>query len=282
MNHLHFCGGLPRSGSTVLMNILQQNPNIFTTGTCALTDIISNHILIKSRYRESFQAMSIEQADRAMYGLVHGASRGWFEALTDRPTVISKNRNWSSIFHLYPESRYIVMVRDLRDIVESFERISSKTRALHAYGDANVLLPAMHIHEKYRHYFTEANSLSVSLTTEIPRLMEQFRQDRSRVMFIRYEDFTREPVYILRKLYRFLDLPWYDHDLNDIPQSAMYEHDHAYFRERTDHVTDSKFLYYQKPVRTLSSELHQRIINENRWFYDGFYPIEIENERTST
>jgi hypothetical protein len=28
MNKLHFCGGLPRSGSTVLMNILQQNPKI--------------------------------------------------------------------------------------------------------------------------------------------------------------------------------------------------------------------------------------------------------------
>ena len=31
MKTIHFCGGLPRSGSTILMNILQQNPRIFTT-----------------------------------------------------------------------------------------------------------------------------------------------------------------------------------------------------------------------------------------------------------
>ena len=67
MNTFHMCGGLPRSGSTLLMNILQQNPGIFTTGTCALSEILQEKILIKSRYSETFQAMSSEQADKAMY-----------------------------------------------------------------------------------------------------------------------------------------------------------------------------------------------------------------------
>jgi hypothetical protein len=57
MKQLHFCGGLPRTGSTVLMNILQQNPNIFTTSTDPFPAILNEQILIKSRYRETFQAM---------------------------------------------------------------------------------------------------------------------------------------------------------------------------------------------------------------------------------
>ena len=275
MNALHFCGGLPRSGSTVLMNILQQNPTIFTTGTCALPDLISNHILIKSRYRESFQAMSTDQADRAMYGLVHGATRGWFEGLTDKPVVISKNRGWSSIFHLYPKSKYIVMVRDLRDIVESFERVNEKTLALHSYGDAGVFTPAMHQHEKFKHYFDEANSLSAPLQTEVPRMMELFKKDKSRVMFVRYEDFTMQPEYIISKIYNLLNLDQFNHDLNNIQQSYIFEHDHAYFREKTDHITSSSFLYYHKPERKLLSSFHQRILKEYRWFYEGFYPDEL-------
>lgn len=275
MEALHFCGGLPRSGSTILMNILQQNPRLFTTGTCALPDLISSHILIKSRYRESFQAMSIEQADRAMYGLVHGATRGWFEGLTDKPVVISKNRGWSSIFHLYPNSKYIVMVRDLRDIAESFEKVNKRTLALHSYGEAGIFTPAMHQHEKYKHYFDEQNSLSAPLQTEVPRLMEVFKKQPNKVMFIRYEDFTKDPIYILEKLYHFLGEPYFQHDLNNINQSEMFEHDHAYFREKTDHYTHPTFQYYKPVERTLPDSFQQRVLREYKWFYEGFYPDEL-------
>jgi sulfotransferase len=275
MKTIHFCGGLPRSGSTILMNILQQNPRIFTTGTCALPDLISNHILIKSRYRESFQAMSTEQADKAMYGLVHGATQGWFEGLTPKPIVISKNRGWSSIFHLYNRSKYIVMVRDLRDIVESFERVNDKILALHAYGDAGVFTPAMHQHEKYKHYFDEPNAFSDALQREVPRLMEVFKRTKNRVMFIRYEDFTVDPNQMLTKLYHFIEEEPFQHNLNKIEQSEVFEHDHAYFRERTDHKTLPTFRYFEQPVRTLPESFHNRILKEYRWFYEGFYPNEL-------
>lgn len=272
MKKLHFCGGLPRSGSTVLMNILQQNPRIFTTGTCALPEILHTHILVKSRFRESFQAMSIDQADRAVYGLIHGATRGWFEGLTNKPVVISKNRMWSELFHLYDDSKYIITVRDLRDIVESFEKINSKTLALHSFGDRNIFTPAMHKHEKYRHYFDESNSLSIPLSTEVPRMMEVFEKKKNNVLFIRYEDFTKEPNYILRKLYNFLEEDWFEHDLNNIQQSKLFEHDHAYFRERTDHVTKSEFIYYKDSTRTLPESFHEKVVKENIWFYRSFYP----------
>lgn len=276
METIHFCGGLPRSGSTILMNILQQNPRIFTTGTCALYEILQEKILVKGRYSESFQAMSTDQADRAMYGLIQGATQGWFEALTNKPTIISKRHGWSSLFHLYPKSKFICMVRDLRDIAESFERVGDRTRALHSFNSNNVLTPAMHVHEKYKFYFDEPNALSGNLNTEVPRMMEVFKQDPSRVIFIRYEDFTREPVYILHKLYKFLNEPYYEHDLENINQSFLFEHDHAYFRERTDHVTESKFRYYFNPSRKLPESFHSKVIKEHCWFYEGFYPNELK------
>ena len=275
METLHFCGGLPRSGSTILMNILQQNPKIFTTATCALPDLISDHILIKSRFRETFQAMSPEQADRAMYGLVHGATLGWYEGLTDKPVIISKNRMWSSIFHLYKQSKYIVMVRDLRDIIESFEKVNDRTLALHSFGSTGLMTPAMHEFEKFKHYLEEPNSLSVPLTTEVPRLMEVFKKQKGKVIFIRYEDFTKEPVQTIKQLYNFLELPFFQHDLDNIPQSYLVEHDHAYFRERTDHNTNPVFQLYKPPVRKLPQSFHKRVVAEYKWFYEGFYPNEL-------
>lgn len=276
MKKLNMCTGLPRSGSTVLMNILQQNPKIFTTATCALPDLLHQHVLVKSRFRESFQAMDPDQADSAIFHLIQGAAQGWFKGLTDKPIVISKSRSWSNLTHLFEDAKIIVTVRDLRDVVESFERIQQNTKALHTFGDNNVMLAAMTDHEKYNYYFNTNNSLSIPLQTELPRMMELFKKDRSKILFVRYEDFTRDPNKTLQQLHTLLGLGNYRYNLDNIQQSSMFEHDHAYFRERTSHKTNKVFQSYSIPKRSLPQWFQDRILKEYRWFYEGFYPAELE------
>lgn len=278
MNQLHFCSGLPRTGSTVLMNILQQNPEIFTTSTCALTGLLKDHVLQKSRVREHFQAMSADQADDAMYGFVRAGTKGWYEGLTDKPIVISKNREWPSLAHLFPESKFVACVRDLRDIVESFDKINSNIKALHSYGNNGSLYKSMTEQEKYNYYFHEGNAVSYSLYNDLPKLMELFKIDPNRVLFIRYEDFLLDPHYFLNKVYSFLNIDYcyYNHDLNNIQQSSLYEHDHAYYRERTSHKVKPSFVKWKEPVRKLSDEFHSNVINNHKWFYEGFYPEVIQ------
>ena len=271
MEKLNFCGGLPRTGSTVLMNILQQNPNVFTTSTDPFPEILKEQILIKSRLRESFQAMSCKQADDAVYGMALGATQGWYEGLTDKPVVISKSRTWSDIHHLFPASKILVTVRDLRDVVESFNRVNSKIKALHTVGE-NVLYASMSENEKYHYHFNTQNALSGVLFSELPKYMEIYKKDPSRVKFIRYEDMLKDPEYMLIKIYRFLGLQPYQHNLNNIQQSEMFEHDNAYFMEKTDHETKPRMLSWKEPNRVLSESLHNRIVQNNKWFYESFYP----------
>ena len=85
--------------------------------------------------------------------------------------------------------------------------------------------------------------------------------------------------YILNKLYRFLNEVSIEHDLMNISQSELHEHDHAYFREKTDHKTHPKFKYYTEPQRVLSNIFHDRVVTENRWFYEAFYPEVLNCER---
>ena len=272
MKQLHFCAGLPRTGSTVLMNVLQQNPNVFTTSTDAFPEILREQILIKSRYRESFQAMSCEQADDAVYGMAMGATRGWYEGLTNKPIVISKSRQWSTLHHLFPNSKILVTVRDLRDVVESFDRVNSKIKALHTFGDNNILYASMSEDEKYHYHFNEANAFSGSFRSELPKYIELFKEDPTRVKFVRYEDLLKEPEYMLNRIYQFLGLEPYEHDLNNIEQSALFEHDNAYFREKTDHHTKPSMIPWTEPKRVLSDKFHKKVVENNAWFYKCFYP----------
>lgn len=272
MKQLNLCGGLPRTGSTVLMNILQQNPEVFTTATDAFPQILNEQLLIKSRYSEAFQAMSCEQADNAVYGMVHGATRGWYEGLTQKPIIISKSRNWSGLHHLFSNSKILVTVRDLRDIVESFDRVNNKIRALHTFANDHTLYGSMSEDEKFNYHFKEMNAFSSTLRHEIPKYIDLFKRDSSRVKFIRYEDLLRDPKYMLSRIYDFLDLENFSHDLENIQQSTMFEHDNAYFRERTDHITKPQMVKWKQPCRILSNNFHEKVINENMWFYKSFYP----------
>jgi len=277
MKTIHFCAGLPRSGSTVLMNILQQNPNIFTTATDALCNIISKNILIDGRKSEHFQAMNHEQADDAFYGMIHGAMQGWYSSLTNKPIVISKNRAWPQIHSLFPNSKFIVIIRDLRDVVESFDRFNCKIKALNTIDLKQRYYPSMTENQKYDSYFDTVNAFSDALYNQIPRMMELFKQDFTKVKFVRYEDLIIDPNQMLNRIYNFLNIPTHKHDLNNIEQSYMFEHDNAYFMERTEHKTHRKFLINHNPKRLLSDGFHKKIINGHKWFYDAFYPNTSES-----
>ena len=270
MEQLNICTGMPRSGSTVLMNILQQNPRIFTSGTCVLPRILKD-LLTKIKIKEEFLAMEQAKADKALYGFVREGAHGWYKQLTDKPVAFTKSRYWSELFHLFPESKIIVTVRDLRDVIESFERLEDKTLATNTYTSYDsTLLPAMTLQEKFNYYVNQMNPVTQPLRTEIPRCIDLFPSKR--VMFLRYEDFTKEPYQMLQKIYKFLDEPYFEHDLDNISQNENYEHDNVYYAEKTSHVTKKKFRLYEEPIRKFPDWFHQGVVRENEWFYNSFYP----------
>lgn len=272
MNQLNFCGGLPRTGSTVLMNILQQNPDVFTTSSDPFPNILNKHILIDTRYSENFQAMSTTQADQAVHGMALGATRGWYEGLTSKPVVISKARSWSHVHHLFPDAKILVTVRDLRDIVESFDKINRNIKALHSYAEDGKLYGCMLEEEKYTYHFETNNALSGTLYGELRKYMTMFQRGERKIKFIRYEDFLKEPNTVLNNVYRFLELPSFNHDLDNISQSELFEHDNAYFREKTSHVVQSQMIPWKEPQRHLSDWIHNKIIEDHKWYYEAFYP----------
>lgn len=272
MNKLFFCGGMPRSCSTLLMNILQENPRIFTTTTCPLPLILRENILISARSHQEFKAMALNQADAALYGLVHGAAKGWFEGLTDKPVVISKHRSWSNLMHIFPQSKHICLLRDLRDIAESVERLNVKYQALHDIH-FQTFHPALTEEQKFSALFNQNLILDSILNDEVKRLIEIENKRKGSVLFIRCEDFLKNPVAIIHKIYSHIDEEYYDHDLQNIQKHILTEHDGVYIDKIViDHSVDSEFKVYRTPERKLSKVFHDNVVNEHRWYYDYFYP----------
>ena len=93
-----------------------------------------------------------------------------------------------------------------------------------------------------------------------------------KVRFIRYEDLVSNPDEVLKEVYDFIGVEWFNHDLNNIQQSTIFEHDNAYFREKTSHVVKPQLVNNSKSTRNLSQKFHNKVVSEHKWFYDGFYP----------
>src|SRR5688500_11766121 len=89
----HFISGLPRSGSTLLANILAQNPRFETTATSSILGIIIN---IRDQWDALFAATPDEQGKiDVMRGILPS-----FYRRTPKPVVLDKCRGWLAVLEM--------------------------------------------------------------------------------------------------------------------------------------------------------------------------------------
>src|SRR5579859_772104 len=94
MNNLYFVSSLPRSGSTLLMNLLGQNPNHYTTPTSGVIELFTR---VRSTWKSSleFKAEGLEKVKPRIENLLKGMLIGFFQdELLDGKMVFDKSRGW--------------------------------------------------------------------------------------------------------------------------------------------------------------------------------------------
>jgi sulfotransferase len=120
---IFYNSSLPRAGSTLIQNILGQNPDIHTTPTSGLYEMLAASRTIFTDGLE-FKAQDEEQLLTGFKGYLKGGLYGFYEDLTDKPYVIDKCRGWGSEWEFVnafdPNPKMICMIRDEIPIQASF------------------------------------------------------------------------------------------------------------------------------------------------------------------
>jgi len=274
MKTIHYAIGLPRSGSTLLMNILQQNPDIFTSSTCPTTYLLEGANQAAGNVSE-FIAMEQDTLSKCLTNYVKQGTQGWFSAMTDKPIVFSKSRGWDRylnfLFHAYENPKFIVIVRDLRDIICSFEKL------FHKYPHVNMGSREDPIHmlpfdKRIELWCTDrGGNLGLPLYN-MPHIFEWMQKRPSNFFLMRFEDFNHDPTYTLQQIYKWLGLPYFNHDLNNVPQATQYEHDTAY-RALVTHKTEPRVRKLESSwPKMMNSDQSKAVLVNNEWFYKTFYP----------
>ena len=263
-----FQSSLPRAGSTLLQNILGQNPDIYVTPTSGVLELL---YASRNNYTHSleFKAQDQETMKKGFLSYCRTGLLGFYEAITDKPYVVDKSRGWGIHYRFlasfYPEPKIICMIRDLRDIFSSMEK---------KYRENPHLDPDIINHGKLEGTSTEKrvriweNAIPVGLAIE--RLYQIIREDIAKnILFIKYEDLTRNPKAEMIKIYKFLNLPYFDHDFDNIPQ--ITQEDDSVYGIYGDHTIRSKITFQPSSAEAvLGKDLCLYIRTKYKWFYECF------------
>ena len=204
---LHFLSGIPRSGSTVLAAILNQNPMTHVSTTSGLVHALDG---LANTWHS---AGLLNQNDPTRTKLAQ-TMRGMIDAFyedTDKPIIIDKSRGWpiSQIMAamtqvLNHKPKVIATVRSVPDCAASFVRIGKPS-------DLDE--------------FMASGQLMDHLRTAYISLQEGYSYAPESFLFVEYEDLLKNPKAQLERIHAFLDLPSFDYDFNNIDGSTVAEDD---------------------------------------------------------
>jgi hypothetical protein len=181
-----FVVGCPRSGTTMLRQILDSHPSIscgpesrFLWGLRVIEErnwptLVGFGLSLdewRQNCRELFESFHRHYADSQ-------GKRRWADKSPDYALML----DW--VNELYPEAQIIHIVRDPRDVIDAWRRF---------YGNAGI------------HRGARAWVRYVRAAHEFARA-----QVEDKMTELRYEDLVRDPEQVLRKLFVWLGEPWDD------------------------------------------------------------------------
>ena len=265
---LFFQSSLPRAGSTLLQNIVGQNPGFYASPTSGLIDLMLGTRIGYNDNPES-KASTVEEWKAGFLGYCRAGFDGYMKALTDKPYFFDKSRAWGPYYSLLemvvPNPKIVFMIRDFRAIYSSMEKLFRKNPDIDPKIMNNIDMTGITTDQRVTHW---ANSHPVGFT--ITKLHQSLLDGTAKnFLFFKYEEFCKSPDKHMKEMYEFFELPYYQHNWDNIEQ-ITHENDavHGIFG---DHKIRNK-LEAQKEdfYEILGNYTCDRIKNEYKWFYDYF------------
>lgn len=218
----HFMGGLPRSGSTLLSSLLNQNPRFDSSSSSPVLSMM--HTIIDHLWNnELYHAYPKPQQAN---DIVKNIAYQWYGDTT-APVVFDKNRAWPARIDLIQgylnieNPKIICPVRDIDEILTSF--ISMIRRNPFQDGqerinfiDEQLVKQNISLNDENR-CIQVAEASGGILFESVNAIITAFQQGFGKYMhFIDYNDLISDPEKTLLKIYEFLEEEPFEHDLSNI------------------------------------------------------------------
>lgn len=266
-----FVSGLPRAMTTLMCNVLANNPRIGGGETSPLLEYIYGARANFSTTPEVKAALTdAEMTDSFLQFCKHGMD-GYAKQITDKEIYLDKSRGWvhyaEFLWRFNPEAKIIVMVRDLRAVVSSMEKKWRENPEILDNRDNPQQQDFITLEQRVNHYLNDA-----PLGIALKRLYNAHQtKSLSKMHVVKAEDFTAHPEKIMRGVYEFIGEPYYEMDYTKVEQKTIENDRISDFGVYGDHTIKPNVQALKKDYNELlGGNICTQIKNGHPWFYDAF------------
>jgi len=265
---IYFQSSLPRSGSTLLQNILGQNSNFYVTPTSGVLELLFS---AREQYSTSpeFNAQDSELMKQGFLNFCKQGLQGFYDGITDKSIIVDKSRGWGihyDFLNAFIDSpKIICMIRDPRSIYSSMEKKfrsdPEKSKGIVNWSSGQ----GVNIESRVTEW---SNNPPVGLAfTRLKEMIDRGYADK--ILFVRFENLTFQPKKELERIYNYLGEDNYVHDFMNVEQ--ITQEDDAIYGIYGDHTIKRVV----RPIPKDYNEILTPIISENiknsyKWFFNYF------------
>lgn len=212
-----FISGLPRSGSTLLCNILAQNTELFVSkATSGCHDVLFN-------VRNQWDKLIEHQAEGVNYDQLKRVLKSILENyhITESAQIFDKGRGWISLFEmlefiLEKPPKIIVPVRNLNQIFASFEKLWRKSTGFSQWNfEQSDYFKAQTVGGRCDIWANMDQPVGLAYN-RIKDLIA--RGHKNKVLFVEFEELTTSPHNVMQKIYEYCELPFFNHNFINVEQ----------------------------------------------------------------
>ena len=266
---IFFQSSLPRAGSTLLQNLIGQNPDFYVTPTSGLMELLYGAKINYSEVNEFKFSKEPELMRKAFTSFCNEGIHGYANAITDKKYFLDKGRSWGFYYSwleqfMAYQPKIICMVRDLRDVFASMEKAFRKN------PDKERMINWAELRNNTTAKRIDTWSMTPPIGIAVERLESMLQMGiGSKVHFVRYEDLCLRPDVEISKIYQYLEVPLFSHNFDYIPQ--ITDEDDNPNDGFGDHIIRNKLeLQQSDAMRVLGPQICDWIYNRYNWFFQYF------------
>jgi len=215
----HFMSGLPRSGSTMLSAILNQNPKFYSGPS---SPVVPTMLKLEESLNQDELFLAYPKQDFGK-NLISSVLDHYYSD-TDKPIIFEKNRSWVNRIHYISgyfgikNPKILYPVRDVSEILTSFISMIHRNPTIINgrlnFIDQTLVQQGIPINDENRCRLIAGPGILGQSFDGLKFALSQGYQ--SNIYFIEYRDLVSNPKKIMKGVYEFLDEPYFEHDFNNL------------------------------------------------------------------
>ena len=264
----YFMAGLPRSGSTLLKTILNQNPEIHTEPVSPVLELTyyNNQYFIDSEQYLGYPKP--KSAHRVISSVIEDY---YFDV--EKPIIIDHCRAWSNNIEMLKtfitsNPKIICPVRNITEILTSFITMIRRNPDQVSFVDQHLIEKGLEINDDNRcdYLMSKDGIVEQALWAQSQAFIRG--DDKKHLHMVEYDDLISKPKETMKGIYEFLGVKEYSHNFNKI-ENAHREIDDQWYLKDMHHVREKLEKKSKKPEDILSPYVLNKYNNLEYWKYSN-------------